>query len=92
MHKQSINIIFAIQTKKEDMAQDNKIQTALEMIENYDWYWSMADEWRYDSDEDVRRALRGLWTLRYEEASGIISGRHADVSAQRNEYMAVLAA
>ena len=27
------------------MAQDNKIQTALEMIENYDWYWSMADEW-----------------------------------------------
>ena len=31
------------------MAQDNKIQTALEMIENYDWYWSMADEWRYDT-------------------------------------------
>ena len=90
------------------MAQDNKIQTALEMIENYDWYWSMADEWRYDSakagmrsfvslvntidDEDVRRALRGLWSLRYEETSGIISGRHADVSAQRNEYMAALAA
>ena len=108
MHKQSINIIFAIQIKKEDMAQDNKIQTALEMIENYDWYWSMADEWRYDSakagmrrfvtlvstieDEDVRRALRGLWTLRYEEASSIINGRNIDTSAQRNEYMAVLAA
>ena len=94
------------------MAQDNKIQTALEMIENYDWYWSMADEWRYDSakagmrrfvtlvstieDEDVRRALRGLWTLRYEEASSIIngriSGRNINVSEQRNEYMAVLAA
>ena len=90
------------------MAQDNKIQTALEMIENYDWYWSMADAWRYDSakagmrrfvslvntieDEDVRRALRGLWTLRYEEASSIISGRNINVSEQRNEYMAVLAA
>lgn len=90
------------------MAQDNKIQTALEMIENYDWYWSMSDAWRYDSakagmrrfvalvntieDEDVRKALRGLWSLRYEETSGIISGRHADVSAQRNEYMAALAA
>ena len=43
-------------------------------------------------DEDVRRALRGLWTLRYEEASSIINGRNIDTSAQRNEYMAVLAA
>ena len=90
------------------MAQDNKIQTALEMIENYDWYWSMADEWRYDSakagmrrfvtlvstieDEGVRKALRGLWTLRYEEANSIINGRNIDTSAQRNEYMTVLAA
>ena len=88
------------------MAQDNKIRTALEMIENYDWYWSMADEWRYDSAkagmrsfvslvntiDDVRRALRGLWTLRYEEASSIINGRNIDTSAQRNEYMAALAA
>ena len=90
------------------MAQDNKIQTALEMIENYDWFWSMADEWRYDSakagmrrfvalvntieDEDVRKALRGLWSLRYEEASSVINGRNIDTSAQRNEYMVVLAA
>lgn len=90
------------------MAQGNKIRTALEMIENYDWFWSMADEWRYDSakagmrsfvtfvntieDEDVRKALRGLWTLRYEETSSIINGRNIDTSAQRNEYMAVLAA
>ena len=87
------------------MTQDSKIQKALDMIDNYDWFWSM---WRYDSakagmrrfvalvntieDEDVRKALRGLWSLRYEETSSIISGRHADVSAQRNEYMAVLAA
>ena len=88
------------------MAQDNKIRTALEMIENYDWFWSMADEWRYAKagmrrfvalvntieDEDVRKALRGLWSLRYEEASSVINGRNIDTSAQRNEYMAVLAA
>lgn len=90
------------------MAQDNKVRTALEMIENYDWFWSMADEWRYDSakagmrrfvtlvntieDEGVRKALRGLWALRYEETSSIISGRNINVSEQRNEYMAVLAA
>ena len=43
-------------------------------------------------DEDVRKALRGLWTLRYEETSSIINGRNIDTSAQRNEYMAVLAA
>lgn len=108
LHKQSTNIIFAIQMKKEHMAQDNKIQTALEMIESYDWYWRMADEWLYDSakagmrrfvtfvstieDESIRMALRGLWTLRYEEASSIISGRNINVSEQRNEYMAVLAA
>ncbi len=90
------------------MIQDNKIQAALEMIDSYDWYWRMADEWLYGSakagmrrfvalvntikDENARMALRGLWTLRYEEASSIISGRHADVSAQRNNYMAILAA
>ena len=90
------------------MAKNNKIQTALEMIENYDWFWSMSDEWRYDiakagmrsfvalvntiEDESVRKALRGLWSLRYEETSGIISGRNINVSEQRNEYMAVLAA
>ncbi len=89
------------------MAQD-KIQKALKMIDSFDWFWSMADEWRYDSakagmrsfvslvntidDEDVRRALRGLWTLRYEETSSIISGHNINVSEQRKEYMAVLAA
>ena len=90
------------------MTQDSKIQKALDMIDNYDWFWSMSDAWRYDSarvgmrrfvtlvntieDEGVRKALRGLWTLRYEEASSIINGRNIDTSAQRNEYMAVLAA
>ena len=90
------------------MARDNKIRTALEMIDNYDWYWRMSDEWLYDSakagmrrfvtlvntieDEDVRKALRGLWSLRYEEASSIISGHNTDVSVKRSEYMAVLAA
>lgn len=89
------------------MAQD-KIQKALKMIDSFDWFWSMADEWRYDSakagmrrfvalvntieDEDVRKALRGLWSLRYEETSSIISGRNVNVSEQSNEYMAVLAA
>ena len=43
-------------------------------------------------DEDVRKALRGLWSLRYEEASSVINGRNIDTSAQRNEYMVVLAA
>ena len=90
------------------MTQDSKIQKALDMIDNYDWFWSMSDAWRYDSakagmrrfvtlvstieDEDVRKALRGLWSLRYEEASSVINGRNIDTSAQRNEYMAVLAA
>ena len=83
------------------MTQDSKIQKALDMIDNYDWFWSMSDKAgmrRFVAlvntieDEDVRKALRGLWSLRYEETSSIISGRHADVSAQRNEYMAVLAA
>ena len=70
------------------MTQDSKIQKALDMIDNYDWFWSMSDAWRYDSarvgmrrfvtlvntieDEGVRKALRGLWTLRYEETSSII--------------------
>ena len=90
------------------MTQDSKIQKALDMIDNYDWFWSMSDAWRYDSarvgmrrfvtlvntieDEGARKALRGLWTLRYEETSSIISGRNINVSEQRNEYMAVLAA
>ena len=90
------------------MTQDNKIQTALDMIESYDWFWRMSDAWLYDSakagmrrfvtlvstieDGNVRMALRGLWTLRYEETSSIINGCSIDTSAQRNEYMAVLAA
>ena len=31
------------------MTQEHKIQTALQMIDGYDWYWRMADDWRYDS-------------------------------------------
>lgn len=36
------------------MAQNNKIQEALQMIDNHDWYWRMADsgyDWRYETAE-----------------------------------------
>ena len=90
------------------MTQENKIQTALQMIDGYDWYWRMADDWRYDSakagmrnfvervstieNSNIRQALRNLWTLKFEETRGFISGVSADTTAKRNEYMAVLAA
>ena len=85
------------------MTQDNKIQTALEMIESYDWFWRMSDAWLYDSakagmrrfvtfvntigDENMRNALRGLWVLRYEEASSIISGRTRRQAASSADAM-----
>ena len=78
------------------------------MIDSYDWYWRMADAWLYDrakagmrsfvsfvstiENENVRQALRNLWTLKYEETRGFISGGNTDISAKRSEYMAVLAA
>lgn len=90
------------------MTRNNKIQTALKMIDNFDWFWRMSDAWLYDEAKagmrrfvafvntiengNIRRALRGLWALKYEETSSIISGRSTDTSAQRNEYMAILAA
>lgn len=96
------------QQNDKDMTQENKIQTALQMIDGYDWFWRMSDAWLYDEAKagmrrfvafvntiengNIRRALRGLWTLRYEETSSIISGRSTDTSAKRNEYMAILAA
>lgn len=96
------------QQNDKDMTQENKIQAALRMIDGYDWYWRMADAWLYDSaksgmrsfvelvstieNSNVRQALRNLWTLKYEETRGIISGESADTSAKRSEYMAVLAA
>lgn len=94
--------------QQNDMTQENKIQRALQMIDSYDWYWRMADAWLYDSakagmrkfvslvnsieDGNIRTALRNLWTLKYEETRGFISGVSADITAKRNEYMAVLAA
>ena len=90
------------------MTQENQIQTALKMIDSFDWYWRMADAWLYDSakaemryfvsfvnsidNANIRTALRNLWTLKYEETIGIISGNNIDMSAKRNEYMAILAA
>jgi len=93
------------------MTQDNTIQEALEWINNFDWYWRMADsgfDWRYESakagmrkfvalvntidNEMVRKALRNLWTLKYEEARDAVNGKNTDNTEKRNEYMAVLAA
>ena len=93
------------------MAQNNKIQEALQMIESHDWYWRMADsgyDWRYENakagmrkfvalvhsidNEIVRKALRNLWTLKYEEARDAVNGKETDNTEIRNEYMAALAA
>ena len=87
------------------MTQENKIQAALNMIDGYDWYWRMADAWLYDSakagmrnfvelvstieNSNIRTALRNLWTLKFEETRGF---KNTDITAKRNEYMAVLAA
>ena len=65
-------------------------------------------DWRYESakagmrkfvalvstidNEIVRKALRNLWTLKYEEARDAVNGRKTDNTAIRNEYMAALAA
>ena len=93
------------------MANENKIQDALQMIDKFDWYWRMADsgfDWRYESakasmrkfvalvnsidNEIVRKALRNLWTLKYEEARDAVNGKETDYTEIRNEYMAALAA
>lgn len=98
------------QQNGKDMTQENQmqIQTALKMIDSFDWYWRMADAWLYDDakagmrnfvlfvnsidNPNIRTALRNLWTLKYEETIGIISGNNINMSAKRNEYMAALAA
>lgn len=93
------------------MANENKIQDALQMIDRFDWYWRMADsdfDWRYENakagmrkfvtlvstieNEIVRKALRNLWTLKYEETRDAVNGRETDNTEIRNEYMAALAA
>lgn len=90
------------------MEQNNKIQEALQMIDRFDWFWRMANDWRYESakagmrrfvdlvntieNEIARKALRNLWTLRFEEARDEINGYNTDNSEKRNEYMAALAA
>ena len=64
--------------------------------------------WRYDNakaemkkfvalvhsidNEIVRKALRNLWTLKYEEARDAMNGKETDNTEIRNEYMAALAA
>lgn len=93
------------------MANENKIQDALQMIDRFDWYWRMADsgfDWRYENakagmrkfvalvhsidNEIVRKALRNLWTLKYEEARDAVNGKETDNAEIRREYMAALAA
>lgn len=43
-------------------------------------------------NEIVRKALRNLWTLKFEEARDAVSGRSTDNTEKKNEYMAALAA
>ena len=93
------------------MTQNIIIQEALERINNFDWYWRMADsgfDWRYENakagmrkfvalvntieSEIARKALRNLWTLKYEEARDAVNGKNTDNTEKRNEYMAALAA
>lgn len=65
-------------------------------------------DWRYESaktgmrkfvalvrtidNENVRKALSNLWTLKYEEARNAVNGKETDNTDIRNEYMAALAA
>ena len=65
-------------------------------------------DWRYESakasmrkfvalvntieNEIVRKALRNLWTLRFEESRDAVNGHNTDNTEKRNEYMAALAA
>ena len=93
------------------MTQDNTIQEALDRINNFDWYWRMADsgfDWRYErakagmrkfvalvntiDNQLVRKALRGLWELKYEEAQDAVNGKSTDNTEKRKAYMAALAA
>ena len=93
------------------MTTNNTIQEALNRINNFDWYWRMADsgyDWRYNAakegmrkfvalvntidNEIVRKALRNLWTLKFEEARDAVNGKETDNTEKRNEYMAALAA
>ena len=65
-------------------------------------------DWRYESakagmrkfvalvstldNEIVRKALRNLWTLKFEEARDAVNGKNTDNTEKKNEYMAALAA
>ena len=42
--------------------------------------------------EVIRKTLRNLWTLAFEEARDAVNGHNNDNSEIRNEYMAALAA
>lgn len=45
------------------MAQENKIQDALQMIDRFDWYWRMADseyDWRYENAKAGMRKFVAL--------------------------------
>ena len=43
-------------------------------------------------NEIVRKALRNLWTLKFEEARDAVNGKNTDNTEKKNEYMAALAA
>ena len=43
-------------------------------------------------NEIVKKALRNLWTLKFEEARDAVNGKNTDNSEKKNEYMAALAA
>jgi hypothetical protein len=43
-------------------------------------------------NEIVKKALRNLWTLKFEEARDAMNGKNTDNSEKKNEYMAALAA
>ncbi len=43
-------------------------------------------------NEIVKKALRNLWTLKFEEARDAVNGKDTDNSEKKNEYMAALAA
>ncbi len=43
-------------------------------------------------NEIVKKALRNLWTLQFEEARHAMNGKNTDNSEKKNEYMAALAA
>lgn len=67
---------------------------------NYDWMYETAKASMQKfvafvktfEDENVRMALRNLWTLKFVEARDAVNGHDTDNTEKRNEYMAALTA